>query len=151
MAAGVKGVSAVGQPTAGYSGTPLPRKLGLKQDFKIALVNAPETLPKALGPLPAGATIVGRGRAGLDLVMLFVRRQAELRRAFPRWAERLSSAGMIWVAWPKKAAKVATDLSFDGVQKVGLEAGLVDTKICAIDATWSGLRFVRRLKDRPTR
>lgn len=134
----------------GYSGTPLPRKLGLEENTQLALPNAPPSFLTTLGPLPAGATIVTGGRGEVNLVVLFVTRASALHAEFPRWMKRLTSAGMLWVAWPKKSARVLTDLSFEVVQRVGLEAGLVDTKICAIDDTWSGLKFVRRLKDRPT-
>jgi hypothetical protein len=135
---------------SGYSGTPLPRKLGLKPGYRIAIRRAPTSFPDALGELPAGAKIVAGGRSELDLVVLFVTRATELEREFTRWAARLTPAGMLWVAWPKKSANVPTDLVFDVVQRIGLGAGLVDVKICAIDDTWSGLKFVRRLKDRPT-
>jgi hypothetical protein len=134
---------------SGYSGTPLPKKLGLKPGHRVAVRGGPASFPAALGELPEGARIVAGGRGELDLVLLFVTGAAELDREFTRWAGRLTPAGMLWVAWPKKSAKVPTDLVFAVVQGIGLRAGLVDVKICAIDDTWSGLKFVRRLKDRP--
>jgi hypothetical protein len=102
-----------------------------------------------LGPLPETVSINGRTRQPLDFVLLFVKREAELRRNFSRYANRLQPAGMIWIAWPKKSSGVATDLTFTRVQALGLAAGLVDVKICAVDEVWSGLKFVFRLKDRP--
>ena len=135
---------------AGYSGTPLPKKLGLTSGQRVALVNAPASFPAALGPLPEGVTLgAGAGRGRLDLALLFATREAALRREFARLAVRLEPAGGLWVAWPKKAAKVDTDLVEDVVRRVGLDAGLVDVKVCAIDEVWSGLKFVRRVKDRP--
>ena len=136
---------------AGYSGTPLPRKLGLKEGSRIALVNAPKDFERELGELPHDAEIVTRLTKPLDIVLLFVLNERALLRDFDNLAKKLASNGMIWVAWPKKSSGVATDLSFERVQRIGLDAGLVDVKICAIDETWSGLKFVFRLKDRPQR
>jgi hypothetical protein len=132
--------------TAGYSGTPLVKKLGIKSGARFQLVNAPSDFDRTLGELPADAKESSRGK--LDFAMVFVRRQAELRKDFPRLRDRLESDGMLWVAWPKKAAKLETDVSESFVREFGLAAGLVDVKICAVDQTWSGLKFVRRLKDR---
>jgi hypothetical protein len=134
---------------AGYSGTPLPNKLGLKEDSRIALINAPKDFARSLGDLPPGAEIVTRVTKPLDLVMLFVLTERALLRDFDKVAKRLATNGMIWVAWPKKSSGVETDLSFERVQRIGLDSGLVDVKICAIDDVWSGLKFVIRLKDRP--
>jgi hypothetical protein len=133
---------------AGYSGTPLPKKIGIKEGSRIALVNAPKDFAHVLGPLPADAEIVTRLTKPLDIVLLFVLTERALLRDFEKIANRLASNGMIWVAWPKKSSGVATDLSFDRVQRIGLDTGLVDVKICAIDDVWSGLKFVIRLKDR---
>ena len=133
---------------AGYSGTPLARKLGIKEDQRIALVNAPGNFQEELGSLPAGAMVVPRLQSSLDLILFFAGSQSELTKNFARLAARLVPNGMLWVAWPKKNSGVKTDLSFEVVQSVGLEAGLVDTKICAVSDVWSGLRFVRRVKDR---
>jgi hypothetical protein len=96
--------------------------------------------------MPDGVKHLTRGT--LDFAMLFVRAESELRKGFPRLRDRLESNGMLWVAWPKKASGVETDLSEGIVRSFGLEAGLVDVKVCAVDHTWSGLKFVRRLKDR---
>jgi hypothetical protein len=136
---------------AGYSTTPLPKKLGIKEQSRVLLVQAPPGFVPALGTLAAGVSIADRGAGPFDLILLFVTRESDLRRSFPRLATRLVPAGMLWVAWPKKASGVETDLSFDRVQKTGLGCGLVDTKICAVDDVWSGLRFVIRLEDRPRR
>jgi hypothetical protein len=132
----------------GYSGTPLINKLGIKPGARCLLLNAPRGFGKTLGPLPPGATLISGAARNIDVVLLFVRREAEMHRRMRPLAARLAPAGMIWIAWPKKASGVATDLAFDVVQKGGLSFGLVDTKICAIDDIWSGLRFVVRLKDR---
>ena len=129
---------------AGYSGTPLPKKLGIKPDGRTLLVGAPKDVAKTLG-----VGVLEAGRENLDFVLLFVKTEADLRKDFTKLAAKLRPAGMLWVAWPKKASGVPTDLSFDVVQKLGLSSGLVDVKICAIDETWSGLKFVYRLKDRP--
>jgi hypothetical protein len=132
--------------TAGYSGTPLLKKLGIRNGARLQLVSAPAGFDRTLGELPADASVSLRGT--LDFAMLFVRRQAELRKDFTRLRDRLESNGMLWVAWPKKASKLETDVSESIVREFGLGAGLVDVKICAVDETWSGLKFVRRLKDR---
>jgi hypothetical protein len=133
---------------AGYSGTPLPKKIGIKEDSRIALVNAPKDFEGELGKLPANAEIVTRLTKPLDIVLLFVLTERALLRDFRKLAKKLASSGMIWVAWPKKSSGVTTDLSFERVQRIGLDSGLVDVKICAIDDVWSGLKFVIRLKDR---
>jgi hypothetical protein len=133
---------------AGYSSTPLPKKLGIKEGSRIVFVNAPKGFQDYLGPLPEDVTIVTRLIKPLDLVLLFVTTERALAREFAKLATKLASDGMIWIAWPKKSSGVATDLSFERVQRIGLDAGLVDVKICAIDDTWSGLKFVIRLRDR---
>jgi hypothetical protein len=132
----------------GYSGTPLAKKLGLKADGIIALVNAPGGFETALAPLPAGARTTRTPAGKLQLVLMFAANLAELTKRFVPLAKKLDTAGMLWVAWPKKTSKLLTDLTEDVVRKVGLDAGLVDVKVCAVDETWSGLKFVYRLKDR---
>jgi hypothetical protein len=136
---------------AGYSGTPLAHKLGIKENFRITLANAPTDFADELSPLPSGAVILPPTRKPLDLILLFADKQSILKNSFPKLAARLAPNGMLWVTWPKKSSRVATDLTFDVVQELGLTAGLVDTKICAINEIWSGLRFVIRIKDRPRR
>jgi hypothetical protein len=133
---------------AGYSGTPLPKKLGIKEGSRVAFINSPPSLSKDLGVLPDGATILRTARAPLDVVLIFVKSERELLTQFAYYAERLAPAGRLWIAWPKKTSGVATDLIFEKVQRVGLATGLVDNKVCAIDETWSGLQFVIRKKDR---
>lgn len=135
---------------AGYSGTPLPRKLGIKAGHRIVLLKAPAGFNKLLDPLPGDIEIRTdlRGRGGFDVIVFFVKRRAELERDFARISGRLDDAGGLWVSWPKKASGVATDVTESVVREVGLDAGLVDNKICAVDETWSGLRFVIRVADR---
>jgi hypothetical protein len=136
---------------AGYSGTPLIKKLGIKEGFRIAIVDGPEDFLNTLESIPDGVTVVSRVTGELDFILLFVKSEERLAKKFPVLADKLKANGMIWVGWPKKSSGVATDLSFDPVQRIGLAAGLVDVKICAIDETWSGLKFVYRLKDRSGR
>ena len=131
---------------AGYSGTPLPKKLGISPGARLRFVAAPNEFAAALGPLPAGVRFAARCPA--DVVVFFTERRADLDRRFARLARGLDRAGGLWIAWPKKASGVPTDLDENAVRKIGLAAGLVDNKVCAIDETWSGLRFVVRLADR---
>jgi len=133
---------------AGYSGTPLPKKLGIKENQRIALVNKPASFQKQLGALPTNTHVVSKLTAPLDLVVLFVESERALAKQFPAIAKKISTNGMIWVAWPKKSSGVSSDLSFELVQRIGLDCGLVDVKICAVDEVWSALKFVIRLKDR---
>lgn len=129
---------------AGYSGTPLPKKLGIKAGSTVTLLGAPGEFEAVLGELPSEVRIRHRARGSADLVLLFVRSQAELRQRFPAAAKVLVERGRLWIAWPKKASGWATDLTQQGVRDYGLAADWVDFKICAIDPTWSGLCFVRR-------
>jgi hypothetical protein len=136
------------QPSsAGYSGTPLPKKLGITADSVTAIIGAPPAFEATLGDLPSGARVSHSRRGQRDLTLWFVRSAAELRRAIPAMVAASRSGG-VWIAWPKKASGVATDLTEDVVRKEGLAAGLVDHKVCAIDATWSGLRFALRKETR---
>jgi hypothetical protein len=132
--------------TFGYSGTPLIQKLGIKPGARTRFVSAPPQLPQLLGPLPPGAISSVRGK--LDFALLFAKSFAELTKSFAKLRDRLESNGMLWVSWPKKTSGVATDLTESTVRDYGLNNGLVDVKVCAIDDTWSGLKFVRRLSDR---
>ena len=137
---------------AGYSGTPLLQKLGIKDSHRIALIDAPAEAPAGLDDLPSSVAVRRDLRTGnLDVIVLFVVDQQSLRRRFPETARRLRPNGGLWVAWPKKASGVTTDVTEDRVREVALAAGLVDNKVCAIDETWSGLRCVYRLADRPPR
>ena len=134
---------------AGYSGTPLVKKLGIKADFNIAFVNPPTNFVSQL-ELPAGVKVKSISKSqNLDFILLFVKSRAVLAGGFAQCAAKLQSNGMLWVSWPKRASGVTTDVSESFVREIGLAAGLVDVKICAVDETWSGLKFVYRLKDRP--
>jgi hypothetical protein len=130
--------------TAGYSGTPLPRKLGVKPDSRVLLDGAPDGF--ALDGTDADHRA---GRAPYDIVLLFAPDRSRLARRWPTLVERLTVAGRLWVCWPKRSSGMQTDLSENDVRDYGLAQGLVDVKVCAIDETWSGLAFVRRLRDRP--
>jgi hypothetical protein len=137
--------------TSGYSGTPLPRKLGIKPGQRIAFLDAPAAFDDALGELPEGVDApraVLRG-GPFDLVVAFFVERRRLEQRLPRLIAALQPAGALWIAWPKRAARVETDLTEDVVRELGLSAGVVDVKVCAIDATWSGLKLVIRLRDRP--
>jgi hypothetical protein len=136
---------------SGYSGTPLARKLGIRAEAVVGLLDAPAGFEDLLAPLPGGVRLRRQARGPLDVIVLFATELAVLRRRFDAAEAALDADGGLWVAWPKRAAKVATDLDFDRVQRLGLERGLVDNKSCAIDEVWSGLRFVVRLDDRPAR
>lgn len=139
---------------AGYSGTPLPKKLGIKPGHRIRLIGAPDGFDRTLGVLPERLHVVAVGDEGgppLDLVLFFTDSADALRSRFDALSASLAPAGMLWVAWPKKASKVATDLTEDVVRQIALERGMVDVKVCAIDATWSGLKLVFRLADRAGR
>ena len=137
---------------AGYSGTPLVRKLGVKPDARLGLIGAPEGFDATLGELPPGVRVRRRlGGEPFDVIVAFFDRRAELNRRLPALARALDPAGGLWLAWPKRASGVATDVTEDVVRTLGLAAGLVDNKVCAIDSVWSGLRLVVRLRDRPAR
>ena len=131
----------------GYSGTPLPKKLGIKDGFHFALINAPSDVIKELEPSLQKCTSSSE-KTPLDFAMLFTTSAASLKKEFQKSAKDLSPAGMLWVSWPKKTSGVATDLNENIVREIGLAAGLVDVKVCAVTDVWSGLKFVRRLKDR---
>lgn len=135
--------------TAGYSGTPLPRKLGIKPGSKVALIRAPEGFDATLGELPPGVAIRRRAAGPVAVIVAFHTRRAELERRLPALAGALRSDGGLWIAWPKRASGVSTDVTETVVRELGLAAGLVDNKVCAIDAVWSGLRLVYRIRDRP--
>ena len=128
---------------AGYSGTPLPKKLGIKPSTLVLLSGAPKEFPETLGPLPDGAVLTRRFRAGVDLILWFVRSRRELEKHLEKWTSRVSGAG-IWIIWPKRSSGISSDLKQDVVRRIGLDAGLVDYKIAAVDDTWSGLKFAIR-------
>jgi hypothetical protein len=140
----------------GYSGTPLPKKLGIKPGFRVQLVSAPAEVQTELREALASCAIAHAGKRKsndklndpLDFAIIFTKSQAELKQEFRRLAKLLQPAGMLWVSWPKKSSGVASDLDDNRVREIGLAAGLVDVKVCAVTEIWSGLKFVRRLKDR---
>jgi hypothetical protein len=132
---------------AGYSGTPLVNKIGIKAGHRLLLLNAPKDFAATLGELPEGVEKVARGKQ-FDVAIVFVTSAAEFEQRVEECRRLMDQAGMIWAAWPKKSSGVATDLVEGTVQKIGLAAGLVDTKVCAIDEIWSGLKFVIRVADR---
>lgn len=131
---------------AGYSGTPLAKKLGVKEGARVALVRAPAGFESLLEGLPVGVEF--SPEAPSDVVVCFCSTVDELAASLEALADTLTPAGGLWIAWPKKSSGVATDLGDGIVRQLGLATGLVDNKVCAIDGTWSGLRFVRRVKDR---
>ena len=131
--------------------TPLIRKLGIKAGHRVAFPNAPADFAQTLGPLPLGCVAVRHdegANADLDVIVAFADSRQAHGELFAALKSRLTPAGGLWLCWPKKASKVHTDLSDSIVQQIGLDGGLVDNKICSIDATWSGMRFVFRLRDR---
>lgn len=130
-----------------YSATPLTRKLGIREGSRVLVAGPPDGF--SLGPLPTGTEMATSARGRLDVSLLFVRTLADLRRRFPALVRALDPWGRLWVAWPKKASGLQTDLSFDLVQGMGLGAGLVDNKSASIDEAYQAMQFVYRLKDRP--
>lgn len=133
---------------AGYSGTPLVRKLGIKPGARVVLAGPPPEFAATLGALPPAAKILPPSGEPADVILCFVTTRAELAGQLGAVAPTLDAAGGLWIAWPKQASRVPTDLSEHVVREIGLAAGLVDNKVCAIDEIWSGLRFVVRLADR---
>jgi hypothetical protein len=131
----------------GYSGKPLPKKLGIKAGFRVRLANAPAEVCAELADALSECS-VGEKKSALDFAMLFSQSRAELAKEFARMARQLAPAGMLWVSWPKKSSGVKTDVDENVVRGIGLDAGLVDVKVCAVTDVWSGLKFVRRVKDR---
>jgi hypothetical protein len=133
---------------AGYSKTPLIRKLGLPDGGRAVFIDAPAGFMKALGPLPNDLRLGTRLTTGLDYVHAFVRSKARLRAVVRRAARALAKDRTLWISWPKQASGLAADFREGDVRAAGLATGLVDVKICAVDETWSGLKFVYRLRDR---
>lgn len=136
---------------AGYSGTPLVKKLGIKPGHRLVLLDAPDGFPESLPDLPADVApqTSFKGKEKADVILCFTRRADQFKKGLNRLISRLDSAGGLWICWPKKASKVPTDLTEDVIRNHALDAGLVDNKVCAIDDVWSGLRLVFRLIDRP--
>jgi hypothetical protein len=132
-----------------YSGTPLPKKLGIREGSRVLVLGAPDGFDDLLTPMPSGARRLRRAGADLDVALVFVTRIAELERRVPGLVRSLAPDGRLWLAWPKKAAEIGTDLTFEVVQGLGLDAGLVDNKSASITEVFQGLQFVYRLRDRP--
>ena len=137
------GAAPVPPATAGYSGTPLPRKLGIKPGMRVVLVKPPDGFAAILEPLPPDVTLRTTNRGSRDLTLWFTRSRRELERGMTRMAE-VAGDGRLWISWPKKTSPRAADHTGDDVRRIGLAAGLVDFKVCAVDEDWSGLAFVRR-------
>jgi hypothetical protein len=138
---------------AGYSGTPLPQKLGIKPGCRLALERAPATFAKTLGKLPEGVKVapLGRVKGAFEVVVAFFEAEADFKRQLPKLEAAIVDSGGIWIAWPKRSSGVATDMTEDVVRKHALPRGLVDNKVCAIDEIWSGLRLVIRVENRTKR
>jgi hypothetical protein len=132
---------------AAHSGKPLPEKLGLKKGDALAFLDAPEGYDRLLGRLPDAVSVVRELKGELDFIQLFVTERTCLEKELPTTKASLKQGGMVWVSWPKKSSRLPTDLSDVVVREVGLKNGLVDVKVCAIDDSWSALKFVRRLKN----
>jgi hypothetical protein len=133
---------------AGYSGTPLVRKLGIRPNERIVALNAPDHYEELLDGLPEGAVIVDRVSTKPAFVHLFVTERAEMAKTLSTLRTKIDDAGMVWVSWPKKAAKVPTDVTEDVIREVALPLGYVDVKVCAVDEKWSGLKLVIRRENR---
>jgi len=131
----------------GYSGTPLPKKLGIKEGLRVSLVDSPPEVVEELKPYLEKCEAAD-GKSAIDFAIVFTKSRASLAKEFKPIAKQLAPAGMLWISWPKKSSGVPTDLTENIVREIGLAAGLVDVKVCAVTDVWSGLKFVRRLKDR---
>jgi hypothetical protein len=134
--------------SAGYSGTPLAKKLGIKSGFRILVENAPDDYEALLDPLPKDVQIVDAIEDDMPMIHLFTDSAKELAAKLKRYRTKLRPNGMVWVSWPKKASKVATDITEDTIRALALPLGFVDVKVCAVDAVWSGLKLVIRVENR---
>ena len=133
---------------AGYSGTPLVKKLGIKPTYKVYMNNAPENYFDWISPLPDKVVVLSRLQKECDFIHLFVTRNISFQQLFLKSKKYLKKEGMLWISWPKKASKQSTDLDENVIRKFGLENGMVDVKVCAVDDVWSGLKFMFRIIDR---
>jgi len=133
----------------GYSGTPLAKKLGIKDDFRVALLHVPQDVKAELSGALGKCRHENINGKNLDFIFLFAKSRAALDRELFTAAKSLAPAGMLWISWPKKSSGVVTDINGDAVRQSGLDAGLVDIKVCAVTDVWSGLKFVIPVKDRP--
>jgi hypothetical protein len=145
---GLKKDSEFSKMSAGYSKKPLVEKLGIKPGFEVAFLNAPPDYAETLGALPEFVKVSTRLKNQLDFVQIFATDRLVLETKFPKSKDCLKEKGMIWVSWPKASSGLRSTITEGNVRETGLKNGMVDVKICAIDATWSGLKFVRRVKDR---
>ncbi|HEV2397708.1 MAG TPA: DUF3052 family protein [Candidatus Sulfotelmatobacter sp.] len=132
----------------GYSGTPLPKKLGIKDGFRFHLLDAPPEVLRELKASLRQCEAIEDANTPIDFAMIFTKSDATLTKDLKRIAKQLAPAGMLWISWPKKSSGVPTELNENIVREIGLASGLVDVKVCAVTDVWSGLKFVRRLKDR---
>ena len=132
----------------GYSGTPLPQKLGIKENHKVVILGAPAGFDLGTLPMGAGTRKSLPAKGTLDVAIVFVKKKAELAGKIAEVREKMAPNAGLWIAWPKKSSGVATDMTEDGIREVALPTGLVDNKVCAIDETWSGLRLVIRVANR---
>jgi hypothetical protein len=132
------------QKTAGYSGTPLSKKLGIVENSRVLLLDAPEGYAVSLNPLPNGVTFSSRPGHAIDVAQVFVSEQRQLERRLASLRGKLRADAALWISWPKKSAKVPTDITEDTIRRLALPLGFVDVKVCAVDATWSGLKLVVR-------
>lgn len=133
---------------AGYSGTPLPKKLGIKEGFRVALHAVPAEVAADLRDSFSECKVLNKPSAPLDFAMLFTKTRSELSLLLPIYSKQLAPAGILWVSWPKKSSRVACDINENDVRDIGLGLGLVDVKVCAVNDIWSGLKFVIPVKDR---
>ena len=136
------------QPAAGYSGTPLAKKLGIKTGHTVAVINEPEDFRPLLEPLPDDVAFRDSLRGNANLVIAFFTERSKLQARLPALAKAIYPDAGLWLAWPKKASGVATDITGNDIRALGLAAGVVDIKVCAIDETWSGHRFAHRIGNR---
>jgi hypothetical protein len=133
---------------AGYSGTPLPQKLGIKSGMTVVALNAPADYRKLLGKLPSDVTFASRISTACNFVHLFTKRRSELAKQLKDLRKKIAQEGVVWISWPKKSSGVATDITEDVIRDVALPIGFVDIKVCAVDETWSGLKLMIRKRDR---
>ena len=133
---------------AGYSETPLQKKLGIKEEFSIFVLKPPSDYFDWISPLPPGVKVKAKLAGEIDFIHLFIKEQKVFVKEFIRCKKNLKKDGMMWISWPKKASKVPTDLDENIIREFGLKNGLVDVKVCAVDDVWSGLKFMYRVKDR---
>jgi hypothetical protein len=133
---------------AGYSGTPLPQKLGIKPGLGVVTINAPANYRRLLGKIPGGVTFSDRMKPGSSFIHLFTNRRSELQKKVSILREKISDNGTVWVSWPKKSSGISTDVTEDVIREIALPLGFVDIKVCAVDEVWSGLKLMIRRENR---